>query len=197
MYQLRMNTLAEIYAKYQGPDCHTGSDKGTIHGYIPVYERLLAPHRDTPLPVVEIGIMTGHSLRMWEEFFHRSKVHGIDLNDHPHDIADLRPMIAEGTHNIHLFDATNRELTDAAFGKTLFEVIIDDASHSLEQQLLIYRNFKDRLAPGGIYIIEDVENLDRDRAVLENITHTRKVEILDLRPVKQRFDDVLVVITDR
>lgn len=190
-----MRTLAEIYQKYAAPDARSGCDKGSVHSYIDSYAKLLAPYRETADRMLEIGIMGGHSLRMWEEFFEGVYVHGADLNDQPFGgMADLRPMIAEGRHSIHLFDATDPAQVEKHFSGMLFDVIIEDANHDLASQLAIYKNFRPHLAPGAIYIIEDVENIDRDRAAFEQIDPERRVQILDLRHCKKRFDDVLVVI---
>ena len=188
-----MSSLLDIYVKYMN---HASwGDKGTVHSYIEVYEAILAPWRTTAKRVLEIGIHNGSSLRMWEEYFDKSEVHGIDANDQPLAMADLRPMIAEGTHHISLLDASNQAQVEARFAGMMFDVIIEDASHELHQQMEIYKCFKSHVAPGGIYIIEDVENIDKDRAVFENIDSTKTVQIIDRRGVKGRFDDVLVIIT--
>ncbi len=191
-----MKPLAEIFAKYRGEDCRSGCDKGSVHSYIDVYETLFSAARAKAKTVVEIGIMTGHSLRMWEEYFAGAAVYGIDTCDRPlNGMADLRPMIAEGGHNIVLGDATDARAMHHAFGQTAFDVIIEDASHNIAQQLDIYSVFKRRLAPGGIYVIEDVEDIDSSRRVLEAIDPEKSVRIIDRRNVKGRFDDVLVVIS--
>ena len=44
------------------------------------------------------------------------------------------------------------------------------------------------------YIIEDVEDLERDKQALLDLGKNKNVRIIDLRTVKNRFDDVLVVI---
>lgn len=190
-----MKTLAEIYQPYAAPDARSGCDKGTVHSYIESYAELLAPYRETADRVLEIGIMGGHSLRMWEEFFDNSDVHGADLCDQPFGgMADLRSMIVERTHLIHFLDATDGAQAEKCFGEMLFDVVIEDANHDLASQLAIYNNFRPRLASGAIYIIEDVENIDRDKAAFEKIDPERRVRIIDLRHLKNRFDDVLVVI---
>jgi SAM-dependent methyltransferase len=188
-----MKSLAEIYAPYSSPQCH--GDKGTVHSYIEVYDRLLASFRAKPgLNILEVGILNGSSLRMWEEYFNLATVYGIDSSYTPLDMADLRTMIAEGTHHIRILDATNCQQVAEHFGDVTFDVIIEDASHILEDQLCIYANFKDKMAPGGLYIIEDVADLDTVRPLFENIDPRRKVEVMDRRSIKNRFDDVLVLI---
>lgn len=188
-----MKTLAEIYENYKGPASY--GDKGTIHSYIEVYEALLANYRLSSKTVLEIGIMSGHSLRMWEEYFPNAKVIGVDLSDRPlGGMADLRPIMAEGNHNIVLMDAVDPFQVKKNFGDCRFDVIIEDASHILEHQLGIYDNFKNLMVPDGLYIIEDVDKLDEVRPLFEKIDAARPVSILDRRPIKGRFDDVLVVI---
>ena len=190
-----MKTLAEIYSRYTAPFGH--GDKGSDHSYIEVYAELLAPYRHTAKLVLEIGIMAGLSLRMWEEYFTAAEVHGVDLCDRPHGgFADLRPMLAEGTHHISFLDATDEAQVMARFGQAKFDVVIEDASHALAHQLAIYRNFRTLMAPGGIYVVEDVAGIDCVRPVFERMDPTKQIHVVDRRKVKGRADDVLVVVTD-
>lgn len=195
-----MKTLAEIYAAIPvWKDGYKYSDKGDVHGYLDIYERLFAPYRRPGVALLEIGLFHGASMRMFEEYFQGGHIWGIDCSDQPHDgMADLRPMIAEGTHNIIIGDATNPhtigDWDSPGLPPLSFDIIIDDAAHNVPQQLALYAAHRDRLHPGGLYIIEDIEDLDHDRSVFENIDPSRRVEILDLRKAKGRFDDVLVVI---
>ena len=168
-----------------------------MHSYVEVYEELLAPYRRQDVVALEIGIMGGASLRMFEEYFSEGIVYGIDLNDHPMDMADLRPMITEGTHRIVLMDATNSEAVNRNFQRVKFDVVIEDASHILEHQLTIYENFKSKLNPGAVYIIEDVDRVDEVRPIFERIDPSKTVRVMDRRHIKGRFDDVLVVITSK
>jgi hypothetical protein len=187
-----MDSLTELYAAL-----NPKSDKGTVHSYIPTYDQLLAPYRRPGVQMLEVGIFQGYSIRLWEKFFAEGQVYGVDLHDHPLDMVDLKPMIAEGTHNLTFCDAASSAQMDQHFPGKLFDVVIEDASHSLSQQLSIYHNFKKRMAPGGIYVIEDVGDLNTDRRAYELIDQDKTVRIIDLRSVKGRFDDVLVVILDK
>jgi hypothetical protein len=187
-----MNTLQNIYFTL----CKQGycSDKGSVHSYIDTYERVLSPYRSGSC--LEIGLFHGHSLRMWEKYFD-GQVHGIDCSLTPHDLADLRPMIATGQHNIHIFDAEDRELVKDRFAGMTFDVIIEDAAHHLPQQVKLYSIFKELLSPGGVYIIEDIQDIEASRNVFENLDDSKDIEIVDLRAVKDRYDDVLVIIKDK
>jgi hypothetical protein len=209
-----METLAQIYERYRAPDggLHGWGDKGSVHGYIEVYEDLFREKRETARHVLEVGILNGTSLRMWEEYFYVAQVYGVDCTLEPYGY-DLRPMIDEGTHHVHILDAAD-PVQVADFHRhlranrtpggpplppgcnpipVLFDVVVEDASHALEQQLAIYRNLKPYLAPGAIYVVEDVADLDAHRHHFEAL-EPGHVTILDRRHVKGRFDDVLVVI---
>lgn len=172
-------------------------DRQTEHSYIEVYEAILAPYRNIAKNILEIGILGGQSLRMWEQYF-VGKCFGIDCDIAPiGGTYDLRPMIAEGTHNIIIMDGTSHSDIEKNFKDVMFDVIIDDGSHNLEHQLESYKHFKSHLNKGGIYIIEDIQNIDADREKFENIDPTKKVTILDRRHIKNRYDDVLIIIEDK
>lgn len=185
-----MKTLQQIW---EGMEMK--SDKGDIHSYLPVYEEILAPYRHTAENVLEIGVFKGASLLMWEKYFTKAKVHGIDCDEQPHGgIADLRPLIAEGTHNIHILDATNEFQIHQAFRGMTFQVICDDGGHNLFSQLKSYEILSKYLDDNGLYIIEDVQDIDVSREMFHNIDPTKEVTILDRRHVKGRYDDTLIII---
>jgi len=164
------------------------SDKGDVHSYIPVYEELLQPYRNCA-NVLEIGILAGQSIRMWEQYFHSAKVYGVDISD-----KDLKPMIAEGTHKISIFNACDPAQVEAHFKGIKFDVIIEDASHALADQLALYNIFKYYLSPNGIYIVEDVDKIDEVRPQFLALDQEKVIRVIDRRLVKHRFDDVLIVI---
>ncbi len=188
-----MKTLSNIYFTL----CKQGycTDKGMEHSYIEVYEQILEPYRNGNC--LEIGIFRGDSLRMWEKYF-TGEVYGVDCSETPIDgMANLGEMIASGEHNIYIFNAESSAEVWEHFGGKTFDVIIEDAGHNIEQQLEMYRIFKEYLNPGGVYIIEDIQDLDKDRERFEQIDKNKTVEILDRRGVKNRYDDVLVIIKDK
>jgi cephalosporin hydroxylase len=171
-----------------------------VHSYLSVYEEILAPYRTTAKNILEIGLFNGASLLMWEQYF-AGAVFGIDCSETPHGgMADLRPLIKEGTHNIFICDAESREAIKKcfhAFDDIKFDVIIEDAGHDVEQQVKIYYALKPFLNKGSIYIIEDVQNIDKDKISFENIDREKEVTIIDRRNLRERYDDVIVIIKDK
>lgn len=180
-------TLQEIYNKHKVGDW---PDKGSVHSYIEVYEEILAPYRHTAKNILEIGLMSGESLRMWTEYFKGSWVFGIDCDIRPvNGMADLTQAIADGL-NIVIGDASNPEVIENWFKGLKFDVVIEDANHSVEQQLQIYSVLKPYMNKGSIYIIEDIQNIDETKAIFNAIGG----EVIDRRQKKHRYDDVLVII---
>lgn len=174
------------------------TDKADVHSYLPVYEEILAPYRHTAKNVLEIGLFNGASMLLWEQYFTNAKIHGIDCDEQPHGgLADLRPMIKEGTHHIHIIDATSELDIQKEFRGMLFDVIIDDGNHNALSQLISYNILSKFLADGALYIVEDIQDIDEAMDLFEEIDSTKNVEILDRRHIKNRYDDVLVIIKDK
>jgi len=172
-------------------------DKQTVHSYIEVYEEVLKPYRGK-VNFLEIGLFSGQSLRMWEQYFNEGKCTGIDISETPHGgLQDLRPMIAEGSHNIFIMDGTKKADIEKNFEGVMFDVIIDDGSHNLADQLESYNHLKSHLVKGGIYIIEDVQDIDANKDLFLNLDPKKKIKILDRRKIKNRYDDVMILITDK
>ena len=60
------------------------TDKGTAHSYLPLYETLLKPIKDTAKNVLEVGIgdfgpKNGGSLLLWKTYFTEATIYGIDI----------------------------------------------------------------------------------------------------------------------
>lgn len=183
-------TLHELYNKYK---VGAWPDKGSDHSYIDFYAELFAPVRQSAKNILEIGLMSGESLRMWVDYF-SGDVYGMDCDITPvGGAADLTEAITQG-YRIVIGDATNAETVKKFFGELKFDVIIEDAGHGIEQQLEIYKVFKPYMADGGIYVIEDVQDIDSSKDIFTAIDPEKKIQIIDRRNIKGRYDDVLVVI---
>jgi len=136
-------TLLEL-ANLDKSDART--DKGD-HGYLPVYEELFSAFRDTTLPILEIGVGMGGSLRVWARWFPNAEIHGIDIRPVPSLEARIH------THQGDTMDADFIQLV-AALGP--FALIIDDGGHVGDEQEAAFRALWPALAQGGVYVIEDL-----------------------------------------
>ena len=143
----------------------TGTDKspftlngGHRHPYTTPYSLFFEPLKHKPIKFAEIGIFRGASIMAWRAFFSRARIFGFDI--------DLVAM--ENIKNMNLpavfldqMDATKPDSMEAVFQKymtdgELFDVIIDDALHDVNQQAITIRTCMNKLKQGGLLIIEDV-----------------------------------------
>lgn len=156
-------------------DLH-GSDKGSAtrgphpfpwepHTYTELYEFFLAPRRHATRRLLEVGIGTndpgvpsnmsnsgrpGASLRMWRDYLPNAEIFGADI--------DERVLFTEDRIRTGRMDQTDPASIRAFFssvGDIDFDVIIDDGLHKFNANRTLFENAFSRLAPGGIYFIED------------------------------------------
>lgn len=175
-----------------------GTDKNTCHSYIEnVYEKEFETYREKEIDLLEIGIETGGSLKLWKEYFLNSKsIIGVDISDE---------KIYQRYRNIdgvamHFDDAYDEKFC-GKLGQ--FDIIIDDGPHTLESQLRSIELYLPKLKQNGIFVIEDIQStewfdslIDKSKKVCESIDNDFEytVECIDLRDKKGRWDDLLFLI---
>ncbi len=173
-----MESLSDLFRLH-------GSDKDADggHSYGPTYESVMAPRRETVRDVLELGVLGGASLRAWRDYFPHARVIGLD-ND------PLKTTIAEERLTTAQADAIDPAQLAAALGARSFDLIVDDASHWEHDQLKSFELLRWRLRPGGVYVVEDIQcNESHDKFTALGF------EVIDLRSVRGRVDDVLAVYT--
>lgn len=137
-------TLAQLCEKYPTDKCPTA------HNYVETYERLFAPLRASTRRVLEIGVLHGYSMRMWEEYFPQAKIVGVDIVAHPKvDSARVTTVVA---------DQGKREDLQAVLAKFGgdYDIVIDDGGHHMNHQQVSFATLFPAVRPGGFYIIEDM-----------------------------------------
>ena len=177
-----MSTLNEIYNKYSLPE--GSGDKGTAHSYIDnYYNYRFEKIRFKKLNVLEIGVSTGLSLEMWCEYFPNSNIIGVEMEKINYQPTNKRITIIYG-------DATDAK----TFNKIEnLDIIIDDGSHIFTDQIISFAILFHRLNQRGIYIIEDVRDIDSVGKIFKRLNE--KTKIFDFRKLKNRNDDVIIEIT--
>ena len=143
-------SLNDLSARY-------GSDKwGGLHWYTPHYMNHFSPLRYDPVKVLEIGIggykyasCGGESLYMWQHFFPRGLVYGVDIYPKP-GVRGPRIRTIQGSQN----DPSFLRSLAAEFGP--FDIIIDDGSHINEHVRTSFEELFGSVRPGGYYVIEDL-----------------------------------------
>ncbi|VAV98531.1 hypothetical protein MNBD_ALPHA07-1072 [hydrothermal vent metagenome] len=134
-----------------------GTDKFGYHDYTPNYFKMFEHLKEAPIKVLEIGVggyadddRGGQSLEVWRDFFPNAQITGIDIQKKTMDLG-ARVEILQGSQ------------VDADFLKELvekrgpFDIIVDDGSHRNEHIVESFELLFPTLAPGGIYVAEDVQ----------------------------------------
>ncbi len=135
--------------KATGTDKHDQQHTFNDLSYLDVYSKYLEDLRNQPLNLLELGVRDGRSLAMWQAYFRRGQIFGIDIDPRCAQYEGGRTRVAIGSQ-------ADREFLKSAFGGATFNVIIDDASHVNTLTKASFEALFDRLAPGGFYIIEDL-----------------------------------------
>lgn len=149
--------LCEIAEKY-------GTDKSFF--YTSYYHELFKDRRESVKRVLELGIgspdimldsvsrvgstkyVAGASLYMWQDYFPNAEIHALD---HRTDLLINKDRITS-----RWFDQA-KAFTYPVFPLSHFGIIIEDGSHEVLDQLTAMRVLVPHLAPGGIYITEDIK----------------------------------------
>ena len=134
-----MTSLIEIGKKYP-------TNKND-YGFLDIYEKYFKNLKDKKLNILEIGVDKGDSLRLWNEYFTNANICGLDI--------DKKDFSIDGVE-IYQGDQNDKSLLNEIakkYGK--FDIIIDDGSHLLSDQLFSLNYFYKYLVVGGYYIIED------------------------------------------
>jgi len=128
-----------------------GTDKSSgQNNFLNFYDRFLAPLRNKPVKLLEIGVLNGGSVRTWQDYFYNGKIVGVDINPEVKRFATARVQI-------EVADQSKTQDLDSLAEKGPFDVVIDDGSHVWPHQILTFRKLINVVEPGGFYIIEDLD----------------------------------------
>jgi len=133
-----------------------GTDKGDPKSYIEeFYQKTFEPLRDKEITLVEIGVRSGASMKLWKEFFSKANIIGIDnLQDHNDNQTPInQDWISDGVKFIDS-NAYSEEIFDKL--KTNIDILIDDGPHTLESHIQLLQMYIPKMNVGGIIIIEDI-----------------------------------------
>lgn len=143
----RLITPLEVYFD----DVTEGAALWKWRHYFEIYERHLSRFRGQHVRVLEIGVLGGGSLTMWREYFgHSCQIYGVDIDP---------SAVAHETDGIGIFigDQSDPEFWRRVLGAVPeFDVVLDDGGHRAHQQIATFEALLPHIAPGGIYVCEDI-----------------------------------------
>ena len=186
----KTNTIFDVIENVnQSIQCESGTDKNTTHSYLHIYEKYLKSYRKKKNKILEIGVMGGHSIVLWNNYLPYSKIIGMDIN-YSHLAVNF-----DNNKNVELLtmDGTDPETPKKL--NTYFDIILDDASHFQHHQIQTLDIFLPYVKKGGIYIIEDINPANNQEGRLRDIATKHNYSMIwhdlrDFTPVR-RFDNVI------
>jgi cephalosporin hydroxylase len=172
------------------------TDKNTWHSYLPLYQKLFGSKKETAKNVLEVGVNFGGSIKLWSDFFTNAIVYGLDIIP----IENVWDAI-KNNDKIVLYtstDAYNEEFVTQNFlNKNIkFDIMLDDGPHTLESMKQFIKLYSQLMADDGILIIEDVQDWSWIEILKDEVPQHLKqfIKVYDLRPIKNRYDDIVFVI---
>jgi predicted O-methyltransferase YrrM len=127
------------------------------HPYTAVYSMLFASLKNRAIRFAEIGVARGGSAQLWDTYFTHSDTK-IEMFDRDSDFLQHTDEITSNKVQCSLMDVQK----DGDIARALkerggeYDVIIDDSTHGLEDQVRIVKEAFPLLKPGGILIVEDI-----------------------------------------
>lgn len=123
----------------------------TCSQYAPRWKSL----RNSVELVMEVGVADGSCLCAWRDIFPNAHIVGMDI--HHSDRAHGERI------EFHLGDQRRKEDCERAAGGRLFDFIVEDATHKLENSLLTLLWLWPFVRPGGLYVVEEWEGITGTR----------------------------------
>jgi len=167
---------------------NTLSDKNTSHSYLPVYEELFSPIRNTCTRILEVGVFDGGSIKLWNDYFSDAEVYGVDLS-----LSRNRYIPASSRVHLMEADAYQPEFV-RQFAPQSFDVVIDDGWHTLESMCKFAAVYHRLVKPGGYLIVEDLQETSWAETIQMYLPDSMVGRVVDRTSVKGRHDDIMFIV---
>ena len=187
-------------------DSFPRTDIETIHSYLDTYDSLFLGVKDSAVKVLQLGVgqvvtssqgnfyYYGGDIKLLKNYFTNAQIFAVDSIP----VEDIWDEL-EDDPKITLFtgaDAYDPAFVSANLASHSFDIIIEDGSHKLEDMSFVISTYLPLLSAKGILVLESVQQWG-DAEVLTALVPDAlksKVQVVDLRDVKGRYDDVLLVV---
>jgi hypothetical protein len=177
------------------------TDKNTHHSYLETYDKLFSSKKLSAQKVMEIGIAHGGSIKLWRDYFINAEIYGLDIMTKD-TIKNLHVVLSNlfELDRVQLFtgiDAYNSNFYNMFLEKNIkFDIIVDDGPHTIESLKIFIKNYSKMLSENGILVIEDVQSIDWYSILKEELPEDlqRNLKLYDLRNIKNKYDDILIVL---
>jgi len=176
-----MNTLIEIQHQFQFK-----TDKQEYHSYLTEYDKWFNEYKHTPGYFLELGVSRGGSMDLWEKYFSHMQIVGIDKNPYGSDVYGNPPTDSPTVSNrihFHQEPAYTKNCLEFLSGTYKnFNIIVDDGSHELTDQIFVIQHYS-KLISSGLLIVEDIPRSNVGQILVSCYEHLRnrhfKLNLID------------------
>ena len=144
------------------------------HPYTGVYSMLFGSLKNKEIQFAEIGIASGGSVILWNQYFTNpsTRFRFFDCDeDFLNNSRSFRFPVPRSTFDV-MDVCKDGDITRALSGSGQYDVIVDDSTHSPNEQIRIIKESMPFIKPGGYIIIEDI-----NRGVPDEIFENGLVDI--------------------
>ena len=199
-----VKTLSSIISKHYEETPNFYTDKETIHSYIEIYDRIFKRFIDKEGSILEIGVYSGGSMLVWQDYFSKMKICGIDKSNKlvPDNVfSKFNPEKID----FRIIDAYSSGASDYLSYQYPegFDIIIDDGPHDIESQIAGLDLYLQKVKKGGLYIIEDIQSFSFLHDLSEKVHSIfdprygtdYRISFYDHRGTnRKRYDDLMMVV---
>ena len=167
------------YAKPSKQD----NKKIIAHGYAKIYEKYLKEHKEKNLNIIELGSFYGNASAAFYFYFKNSQIYSADINP------DMYLYRSKRLTNFFTDTSSRSSIERNILRKNIqYDLIIEDASHMLKDQIIsLFILFKS-LKPGGFFIIEEIDFPEKREDMRAGQEHPDLKTILNKISNKENFN---------
>lgn len=130
------------------------SGSGHRHPYTAVYDFIFSNVRYKKIKVVEIGVLHSMSMICWRKYFPNAELYGFEFDQNFLNHGKSLNLEKTIYDFINIKDESSINKTLGKYGK--FDIVIDDSTHEVNDQIKLLKNIHNFINPGGIVVIEDI-----------------------------------------
>jgi len=122
------------------------------HGYSEIYEKYFFKKKENNLNILELGSFYGNAAASFYYYFKNSKIYSGDI------YPDLYRYSSTRIKNFYIDTSDEISIKKNILNNNLdFDIIIEDASHSLKDQIIsLFLLFK-KISPKGLFVCEELD----------------------------------------
>ena len=160
LFTKNLNTLFEHFNSDKGEyfinqyvqPAKKNKEKINAHGYAKIYETVFISFKEKKINILEIGSFYGNAAAALYFYFDKANIFSADINP------DMFKYKSNRITNFYVDSSSRNSLkNDLINKKNNFDIIIEDASHMLKDQIISLFMLFPLVNPGGYFIVEELD----------------------------------------